>query len=58
MEIFCLWQKGTGAESNAMVTSNGCHFVSYLMYITGAKFEFSITPIFPKIDFDVILSLH
>ena len=40
IRVFGLLQRGTGNESVAnWQHRNGCHFVPYLMYITGAKFE-------------------
>ena len=38
-KIFGSLQRGTGNETVAMAKFNECHFVPYLMYITGAKFE-------------------
>ena len=41
----CKWgylffgQKQTGAERVAMATPQGCHFVSFVMHIYGAKFQ-------------------
>ena len=32
-------QKETGATGVAMATYSRCHFVSFVMYISGAKFE-------------------
>ena len=39
MGIFCFSQKDTGTKAVAMAQYSRCHFVSYVIYISGAKFE-------------------
>ena len=39
MGIFAFWQKETGAKRVAMETALRVHFVSFVMYIYGAKFQ-------------------
>ena len=37
--IFGFPQRETGAKIVAMATHDRCHFVSFVMYISGAKFK-------------------
>ena len=39
MGIFGFSQKETGTKGVAMATISRCQFVSFVMYISGAKFE-------------------
>ena len=49
--VFGSQQKGLGLRVTPWQRQNGCHFFSYLPYITGAKFEQH----HPNISRDLIL---